>query len=226
MILLKLVVRICLIGIFLVGLLAVGQVLLAGIFSALDWPVKSSQWRLPLRVTDIVVDKNGNIYTRNNGDRIQVYNSDGEFLMGWSFGSGWLTLGPDGESIVALRPNEPSVRFSRRGFLLARWEDHGHYQKIAEERGQHGDWIPVFQDPEGNTYRQEGWILHNIVRIDRSGAKTTVVADPIYMVMCDYVLGILLIIFSLSALKLMPHVSRPATAASKKNQIAADTDAG
>jgi hypothetical protein len=225
-ILVKFAVTIFLVGILLIGVVAVGQVLLAGIFSSLDWQAKSSRWRLPLRVTDIVVDKNGSIYTVNNGDRIQVYNTDGEFLMGWSCGKGWLTLGSDDKSIVVVRPYDPSVQFSRRGFFLTKWADRGHYQKIAEERGQKGDWIPVFQDPEGNTYRQEGWILHSIVRIDPNGEKTTVVTDPIYLVLGDYVLGILLIVFSLLALKLIPRVFRPATAAIKQNPSATNADAG
>jgi hypothetical protein len=228
MIVAKLAARVCLVGILVIGVVSVGQVFLSAISADISWPIVSAWWRLPLSVTDIVVDKNGTIYTRNNGERIQVYDSQGDFLKGWSFGKGgYLLLEQDGKSFIAVRQRRSSVRFDQKGNKLAEWEDSGHYERIADERIQQGMSIPSFKDGEGNVYRQEGWILHSIVRVDRSGQKTIIVRDPVYVGIFDYVLGILLVIFSLAALKLGRHiVRRQRNSLGPQNVDATKTEAG
>ena len=135
--------------------------------------------------------------------RIQVYDSNGKFVNGWSFGKGGLLLlGQDGQSIIAVRYNQPSARFDDTGRQLEQWDDAGHYLEVSNARTQHGAWTPAFEDAEGNVYRQEGWILHRIVRIDRSGQKTVIVRDPVYVGIFNHGLAFLLILFSFAAWKL------------------------
>jgi hypothetical protein len=203
----KLAVRVCLIGILVFGVVGVAQTLLSGMFSTLGLPMRSAWWRLPLSVTDIVVDKNGRIYTWNASARIQVYDSNGKFLNGWSFGKdGWLLLGQDGESLIVVRYNQSSIKFDSTGRQLEQWEDPGRYLEISCARTLHGAWVPTFEDIEGNIYRQAGWILHRIVRIDSSGRETVIVRDPIYVGMFDFILCFLLVLFSLAVLKLGPRI--------------------
>jgi hypothetical protein len=203
----KLAVRVFLICAFVFGVLACGQPLLSGIFATLGLRMRSTWWRLALIADDIVVDRNGSVYIWN-GERIQVYESDGRFSNGWSFGkTGFLLLAQDGESIVAVRPHQSSVRFDAKGRQLEEKHDEPkRYDEIANERFQNGRWTPAFKDGEGNVYRQEGWILHSIVRVDPKGHKTVVVRDPICVRMFNYVLGFLLIVFSFAALKLGPRI--------------------
>lgn len=110
----KFAIKVLLVSVFVFGAVAVGQPLLSGIFATLGLRMRSTWWRLALSVDDIVVDKNGTVYIWN-GERIQVYDSDGRFLNGWSFGkTGWLLLGQDGASIIAVRHYRSSVRLMRR----------------------------------------------------------------------------------------------------------------
>ena len=192
----------CLALAFALGTLAVAQTVLSGLLSTLSCPAVSSWWRLPLSITDIVVDKYHRIYTSNDGSRIQVYDSDGSFFNGWSFGKDVkLLLSPDGESIIAVRNNQPSVRFDVTGSALEQWSDPGRYVEVGGARTEHGAWRPAYEDGGNNIYHQEGWILHRIVRTGAEGQAAVIVRDPIYVGILNARLGMLLALFSFAAWK-------------------------
>ena len=189
------------------GTVAIAQTLLSGVLSTVGCPAVSSWWRLPLSITDILVDKHHRVYTSNDGSRIQVYASDGSFLNGWSFGKDVkLLLGPDAESIIAVRNNQPTVRFDVAGNALAQWSDPGRYVAVSQARTQHGAWRPAYADGEGNVYYQEGWILHRIVRVDDEGNKAVIVRDPIHVGILNARVGMLLVLCSFVAWRVRARV--------------------
>ncbi|MCE5268459.1 MAG: hypothetical protein LLG00_11295 [Planctomycetaceae bacterium] len=200
----KFAIKVLLVSVFVFGAVAVGQPLLSGIFATLGLRMRSTWWRLALSVDDIVVDKNGTVYIWN-GERIQVYDSDGRFLNGWSFGkTGWLLLGQDGASIIAVRHYRSSVRFDAEGRQLEeKRDDPRRYERIINERSQHGVWTPAFEDGTGNVYRQEGRLLHSIVRVDPTGRKTVIIRDSVYVGIFNPILGILLVVLSYAAWRLL-----------------------
>ena len=215
----KLAVRVCLVSVVVFGVVAVTPTLLSGVSGTLGLRMRSTWWRLPLGVNDLVVDKNGRIYTWNDSGRIQVYDSHGRFLNGWSFGANgaWLLLGQDGESIIVVRHYRSSVSFDQKGRQLDEKRDNpGRYDEIAHQRFTNGAWTPSFEDAGGNVYRQEGWFLHSIVRVNPRGQKTVIVRDPVYVGMFNYVLGILLMFFSIVGWKIGSVIAGSCSASRRK----------
>lgn len=184
-------------GCFLVGWIwMIGFVsgFLAGGLSTTGKPMTSSSIRTPLGVPGgIAVDSEGQIYyMANSYNRIQVYDKNGHFLLGWFFprpgnlsATIQMIIDEDGHLHVEAgyyETKHPIKDLDRRvysvynanGELLEKRSETFSYTKIPD----------VFErkDAEGNIYKVKGRLIFpKVVKITPSGEEMVLVSDPFYL---------------------------------------------
>jgi hypothetical protein len=137
-------------------------------------------WELPLgNVQGMAVDSQGRIYLALAFySRIQRYNAEGNFQLGWAAqsGGGPLTIAMQGADTIVVEAGRRHARllFDADGNLLAEQPDPGQGSLPSDD--------PVVADgPDGSRLAlRHGLLSASIVR-DSAGITTTVIAGPRYL---------------------------------------------
>ena len=173
---------------------------LSGVFMMAGDQTALPRIRAPLGyVGGISVDQSGKIYARVNlHGRIQVYDSDGEFLHGW-FVPTWRGINATYQQIIdqdgnlhvevrriekypILRELDPKTYLGRKAYNV--------YTPVGELLEEHSTKFEyeetprplTAEDSEGNVYSiRHSFFLPEIVRTTPSGQTQVVVSDPAYL---------------------------------------------
>ena len=143
-------------------------------------PWEDASYEMPLGDLDgIAVDSKGNLYCASQFySRVQKYDSNGRFLLGWPIdcagGIFRIRMTRNDELEVVTARKDMYYRFSPQGELLEAWHTDG---KLFHHFGPSSS--SECSGADGTVYQVHyQWLSPSVVKVDPSGKRTTVVSTP------------------------------------------------